>query len=105
MKPIRTYKVSVRGFTPALYSARSPGKARARSWREYASSFDASFADFLKISSIERVENPPGIGDRILVGGEMATRVIGFGQYIHFMRDDSDDVLCSHPADVTEAIP
>ena len=29
-----------------------------------------------------------------------ATRVLPRGQYVGFMRDDSDVILCSHPADV-----
>jgi hypothetical protein len=36
-----------------------------------------------------------------MVAGMPATRVIGFGQYVYFMRDDSDAILCSHPSDVT----
>ncbi len=101
MKPIRTYEVSVRGFPPALYSARSPAKARARCYREYCATFDGvSFGEFLSRSSVRRASDPPGIGERIIVGGLPATRVIGYGQYVHYMRDDSDTVLCSHPLDV-----
>lgn len=102
-RAVRTYEITVRGFPPVLYSGRSPGKARARCWRDYGTVSDASFADFLKISSIRRVPNPPGIGDRIIVAGIPAVRVIGHGQYVHFMRDDSDVILCSHPADVVVA--
>jgi hypothetical protein len=101
MKPIRTYEITVLDFPPALYSARSPAKARARCWRDYCHlDREATFADFLKMSSIRRVPDPPGIGERILVLGVPATRVIGYGQYTHFMRDGSDVILCAHPADV-----
>lgn len=102
MRPIRTYEVTVLGFPPAKYSARSPGKARARCWRDYTSAYDATFKQFMKISTVVRVPDPPGIGRRVLIGGEPATVVIGYGQYIHFMRDDSDVITCSHPLDVQE---
>lgn len=76
MKPVRTYEVAVTGFSPGKYSARSPGKARARAWSEYASTFNnTSFADFMKISRVCRVEDPPGCGERIVVNGETVTRV------------------------------
>jgi hypothetical protein len=100
MPPIKTYAITVQGFPPALYSARSPSSARARCWRDYASTSDVPFRDFLKMSKIHRAENPPGIGERILVGGLPATRVIGFGQYVHYMRDDGDVIARAHPADV-----
>ncbi len=103
MKPIKTYEIKVDGNRAALYSARTPSKARASCWRDYSSTYDVSFRDFLSRSSIRRVDNPPGVGKRILVGGKPATRVIGFGQYVHFMRDDSDVILRSHPADVQPA--
>lgn len=101
MAPIRTYAVNVAGFPTAMYSARSAGKARARAWRDYSSAYDASFKRFLQISTVRRVADPPGVGRRILVGGKPATVVIGHGQYVHFMRDDSDVIVCSHPLDVT----
>lgn len=104
MKPIRTYAVHVDGYTSALYSARSPGKARARAWRDFCSVYQKTFKEFLAISYVLRVADPPGIGERILVAGLPATRVIGRSdQYVWFMRDDSDVVLCSHPADVSRA--
>lgn len=104
LKPIRTYEITVDGFPPASYSARSPAKARVRAWRDYCSAYDASFKKFMQISRIARVDDPPGIGRRILVSGEPATAVIGYGQYVHFMRDDSDVILCSHPLDVQEVL-
>lgn len=103
MRPIRTYSISVRGFNDTLWSARSPAKARAECWRAF-SSYDgglATFGDFLRMSRIRRVPDPPGIGERILVCGLPATRVIGgVANYVAFMRDDSDVILMSHPADV-----
>ena len=102
MRPIRTYAVTVEGFPPALYSARSPSKARARCWRDYCIAYDASFRRFLQISSIRLVDDPPGVGQRILVGGKPATTVFSYrvGGHVHYMRDDEDVILCSHPLDV-----
>jgi hypothetical protein len=104
LKPIRTYAVKVDGFPEVLYSARSPAKARARCWSEFTEAYEISFKDFLGKSTVRRADDPPGIGKRILVEGRPATRCIGYGHdhYVHFMHDDSDVVLCSHPADVEE---
>ena len=106
MNPVRTYEVTVRGFPPMLYSARTPSKARAACWRDYSVMDDriTTFRDFLAMSSIKRAPDPPGIGERILVAGEPAVRVIGHGQYTHFMRDGSDTILLAHPSEVS-AIP
>lgn len=106
MSEVRTYSVSVEGYGPQTYCARSPAKARARAYRDYQVVSTKTFGEFLSISSIRRIDNPPGVGDRIMVSGLPATRVYhpcaGSG-YTWFMRDDSDVVLCSHPADVTES--
>lgn len=105
-RPIKTYEITVEGFGPALYSGRTPGRARARCWREYRRYSSCSFRDFLGRSRLRVVPNPPGIGDRICVAGLPATRVIGHhGQYVAYMRDNHDDILLSHPADVTELLP
>ena len=101
---VRTYEVTVRGFElePVKVSARTPSKARARVWRMYCSYDDScDFRKFLSMSSLRRVPNPSGVGDRIIVGGLPATRVLGNGgQYVAFMRDGEDAILYSHPADV-----
>jgi hypothetical protein len=102
VNPIRTYEIRVQGFPPALYCARSPGKARSRCWGDYQTCHEATFREFLKISSCRVVPNPPGVGDRVLIAGLPATRVYHpcAGHYTWFMRDDSDAILCSHPLDV-----
>lgn len=102
MSPVKTYEITVRGFPPMLYSARTPAKARARCWRDYEVMDDrgTTFMDFMKMSTIRRVPNPPGIGERIVVAGLPAVRVIGHSQYCHFMRDDSDEILLAHPSEV-----
>jgi hypothetical protein len=106
MKPIRTYEVAVDGWGESKYSARSPGKARARAYSDWSSAAGSSktFGDFLTFSSVRRVPDPPGCGERIVVNGQTVTRVYdarnGSG-YVWFMKDDSDAVLCSHPSDVS----
>jgi hypothetical protein len=104
-RPIRPYEVRVDGFPPVKYSARHPAKARAQAWRDYSSAYDVSFKKFMQISRLARIADPPGVGRRIIVGGEPATVVIGYGQYVHYMRDDSDMIVCSHPNDVADAPP
>jgi hypothetical protein len=101
-RPIRTYEVLVYGYSGALYSARSPAKARWRAYQDFASCWSSvTFHDFLTRSTIRVIPNPPGIGERIMVSDLPATRVLaGGGQYVGFMRDDSDVVLLSHPSDV-----
>lgn len=103
MKPIQTYAVKVEGFPAILYSARSPGKARSRcfdDWRSGCGGDQATFSGFLRISTVRRAENPPGIGERILVCGKPATRVIGRGSSIAFMYDDGDEIMVAHPSEV-----
>lgn len=98
---IKTYGIFVEGYGHHSYSARSPGKARAAAFRDFGVCSDIDFRGFLKISRCVRVADPPGVGRRIKVAGEEATTVIGYGQYVHYMRDDSDAIICSHPLDVT----
>lgn len=104
LKPIRTYAVTVEGFPPVLYSARSPGKARSHcfgDWRSGCGGDAATFSGFLRISTVRLADNPPGIGERILVCGKPATRVIGRGNSIAFMRDDGDCIMVAHPSEVS----
>ena len=103
MKPIRTYEITVRGFSSQLYPARSPAKARWRCYGDFSSAYDnIPFKEFLKMSSLRVVPNSHGTGERILVSGRPATRVYhpSNGQYVWFMWDDGDVILCSHPLDV-----
>lgn len=102
LPPLRTYGVIVDGFPSQLYSARTPAQARAACWRDYLGyNSGVSFKRFLAISSINRVPNPPGVGERVLVSGRVAIRCVGnHGHYVRFMWDDENVVLLSHPADV-----
>ena len=101
MKPIRTYAIEVSGYSPALYSARSPAKARWRAFQDYGVVSTCTFAEFLARSTIRRADNPKGVGDRILVCGKPATRVIGrspVGNY--YMYDDSDVIYTAHETEI-----
>ena len=105
MRPIRTYSISVDGYGSGMYSARSASKARAAAYRDFLSACEITFKEFLQRSSLMRVADPPGVGKRVLIGGEPATTVYGHSsQYVWWMRDDSDVRLCSHPLDV-EPLP
>ena len=101
--PIRTYQVSIDGYSPALYCARSRGKATARAFNDFRTMWEVTFGEFLHRARVTRVPDPLGVGDRIMVAGLPATRVYHpcAGHYVWFMRDDSDVVLCSHPLDVS----
>lgn len=104
MKPICTYEITVDGYSPMLYSARSPAKARWRCYQDYLAVYDCSFSRFLARLSIRRVGNPPRIGERILVCGKPATRVIGRtpnGNY--YMYDDSDVIYTAHDSEISVA--
>lgn len=101
MKPIKTYLVTVQGFDGQRYCARSRGMAQTACWRDYCSYEQMTFHQFLKISRIHQIPNPELVGRRIKVNGIEATQVLGRSdQYVWFMRDDSDIILCSHPANV-----
>lgn len=103
MGPIKTYEITVRGFPPGLYVARSPAKARWNCYGDYCAAFDnTSFKDFLKISSLRTVPNVAPTGERVLVSGVPATRVAypGNSNYVAFMWDDRDGIFFSHPLDV-----
>lgn len=102
---LRVYQVSVRGFSPVLYDAATPGQARAKAWLDYSEARGTSFGDFLKICTVRRVDPPAGFGEPVLVSGRPAYRCLPVGgHYVRFVRDGDDRVLYSHPADV-QAVP
>lgn len=105
---LKGYHVEVRGYPVAFYAAASRPKAIAKAWRDYSSMRDIAFRDFLKIARANRAPEPAGFGDPILVGGAAAFRVTGqpgVNNYVQFVRPGCDQVLYSHPADVTFATP
>lgn len=58
MKQLRTYAVTVNGFSPGLYEAKSPSQARTFAYRTYmAVDSKITFAEFTAISTVERVED------------------------------------------------
>ena len=105
MREVRTYSVTIRGedFPPVLFSRRSAAQARAAAWRAYSNYRAVTFGQFLKISKLKRVENPPGVGTKILVQGQPAVRLGAVGPYVAFMYEGSDTPLVSHPSDVQPA--
>lgn len=99
-RPIRTYEVRVHGYGSAIYSARSPSKARARAWRDANDAWNWSFHEFLCQSSVRRIEDPPGIPRRALIAGEPGTIIYSPHNGLLYMRDDSDVVFSCHPTEV-----
>lgn len=102
---LKPYDVTVAGFPAMLFPAASAGKARAAAWHQYCSYRQVTFGEFLALSVVRRSAKPPyRFGEPITVAGLPAYRVPGFvGSYVRFVRDDSDIILCSHPADVQPA--
>ena len=106
LPPIRTYSIKVERFPAHLYCARSLGQAMSRCWRAYSSYDDScDYSRFLRIAKGKGVDNPPGVGDRILVSGKPASRVLNrdgrlVGHYVAYMFDDSSTILESHELDV-----
>lgn len=100
MQPIRAYEVIVQGFPPMLYSARTPAKARSRCWRDYQAASDCTFAQFLKISRIQRAPWADERHERVLVNGKPATLVIHSHRRDLFIYDDGDDVMCAHHSEI-----
>lgn len=104
MKEIRTYEISVDGYGSCKFSGRSAATARYRAYEAFGVVSNCTFREFLVRSTIRRVPNPPGVGDRILVCGKPATRVIGPGLGDYYVYDDSDVIYTAHPSEI-EAAP
>ncbi|MHA6731792.1 hypothetical protein [Devosia sp. A369] len=99
---LKTYAVTVEGFPAYNYEAATPGQARSSAWQSYRSYRDISFREFLRISSLKRVESIDGFGRPITVGGKPAHWVSFNGQYVRFVRPNESVILLSHPNDVAE---
>lgn len=98
---VKPFRVEVRGFAAATYYARSRGKALADAWSEYTSTFDnCKFGAFLKIARAYSAVGHDRFGEPITVCNEPAFYVGERGQYVRFVRPNSDVILLSHPADV-----
>ena len=100
---LRAYNVTVNGQSH-IYFAKTPARARANAWSDYAGIYDVSFRDFLRCSSIRRAarfdEQCSRYGEALTICGEPAFYVSHNSQYIQFVRPGSDVVLHSHPLDV-----
>jgi hypothetical protein len=113
MTTIKTYAVTVEGFGPIQFSARTAAKARAACYRQYLHYDDrCTFQKFLQMSSIRRVTDHRSVGKRVLVDGKPATTVLPACGYdeIHppmpaYMRDDSDVIFTAHRLDVKSLAP
>lgn len=99
---IKTYAVTVEGFPAYNYEAATPGQARASAWNSYRNYRDVPFREFLRISSLKRVDDAAGFGKPIMVGGRPAHWVSFNGQYVRFVRPDEGVIMLSHPNDVSE---
>lgn len=116
------YEVMVQGFGPRPFAALSAGKARAEAWREFSQPYpDCTFGDFLKISSVRRINAPEDdgynyvrtaygisvkIGQRVrLVKEGPSTGLEGevvypnrpCTCYVHVLIDGRDHAVCVHP--------
>lgn len=126
MGALKTYAVSVDGFPPAVYSAKSPAAARAEAWRNYSECRDCTFREFLRISRVRVCPVPdddgysyvrraygvdPKIGGRVrLVNEGPSTGLEGTVAYpgrstahVHVLLDGRDHVVSVHPLSI-EAI-
>lgn len=98
---IKPFVVHVSGFGFWTYFASSRGKALAKAFSEYRSTFDAvTFKDFLRLARVSPGEPSARFGEPITVGGQPAFYVSHNLQYIQFARPDGDVVMNSHPYDV-----
>ena len=99
---VKPYSVAVDGFMPITYYAASPGKARAKAFRDYSVAFsDCTFHRFLCLSSVHKGTPGAGYGEEILVEGEPAYRIpINEGHYVGFCRPGGEEVMRCHPRDV-----
>lgn len=103
---IRTYEVQIEGFAPVLFCGRTPSQARMSAFHAYTNAYACSFKKFLQIAKVRRVENPPGVGDRIYVLDKPAHRVLPLDSHtIRFMYDGDRRVLCAHHSEVSLTPP
>lgn len=100
---VKSFEVAVDGFPAMSWVARSRGQALARSWDSYRSYREIAFKDFLRIARARRTAGPDGFGRPITVCGHPGFWVGDNGQYVRFVRPDSDVILNSHPLDVRPA--
>ena len=123
---MRTYIVEVAmhsGLSGHVYSAKSPGAARAEAWRSFTSAYECTFKDFLRISRVRAVPVPksdgyeyvrrnygvdPKVGGRVrLVNEGPSTGLEGEVVYpgistahVHVLIDGRDHISHVHPLSI-----
>jgi len=102
---LKTYSVTVQGFSPHTFFAATPGRARVRAWHSYSSGYPCSFKEFMSISSCRRADDPPGLGRKITVGGKPAYSVPTEHGHPEYVFPDTDVILNTHPLDLEEGWP
>lgn len=100
MSDVRAYEVTVQGFPPMLYSARTPSKARTRAWHDYQSAYDCRFGDFMKVCRVTRASWADSQHQRAMVHGKPATIIIHPHRRDMFMYDGSDVVMVAHHSEI-----
>jgi hypothetical protein len=101
---LKSWDVTVEGYGTERVVASSRGKALAKAWR--CDAFGRlTFGDFLKIATaFKALLVPADFGEPILVQGRPAFRVGKYGNYVSFVWPDQENVLHSHPSDVSETV-
>lgn len=100
MAELRAYQVAVTGFPPAIYSARTPAKARTRAWHDYQAAYECTFKEFMRLARVTRAAWEDGRHTHVLVSGKPATLVIHPYRRDLFMYDGSDNVMCAHHSEI-----
>lgn len=101
---VQTYSVTIDGYGPIRYVARSAGKARWRAYRDSCLMYDCTFRRFLEITTCHAVGNEHPVGTRILVEGVPALHCGFRGQYVLAMREEDDAPTNWHRSDVRMAV-
>jgi len=97
---VKPFIVAVGGHGEWTYYTRTRGHALAKAWRDFAECRDVTFGQFLAQSNAYSGVGSDRFGEPLTICGEPAFYIRHDSQYIHFVRPDSDVILCSHPLDV-----
>lgn len=101
---VRGYRVELPGWPACFKVAKSRSAAIASTFRDYASCFDVSFRDFLKLGPRAFRQDLGGrFGEPITVCNLPAFFVGCDRQYVQFVRPGEDIVHLAHPLDVEPA--
>lgn len=104
MSAIKTYEVTVDGYSPCKFVGRTPAKARWRAYQAFGVVSSCSFQEFLARSTIRKADDMPGHGEAILVCGKPATRVVEPGHYGNrYVYEGSDVIYTAHHSEIQPA--